>query len=203
MTILRQTSPHSAVIQHSLGQTTYYLTLKWEGEEATVTGPAEGTHRYFLRMNSKKTTTSRSLRLTATFSPEPLDATTSATTTTTSFPKLLTKTKTWWNTYWTTGAFVNLSRVIKSKSKSKSSSSSTSKNITASRNRTPTPHPPLPLPPSRKPRLLPPPARIRPSQQRLVRQIPPRNGPLEHLALVVLGKGVSRRYLSRAILPQM
>ncbi|KAK1777866.1 Six-hairpin glycosidase-like protein [Copromyces sp. CBS 386.78] len=132
----RQTSPYSAVIQHSLGQTTYFLTLKWEGGEGTVTGPAEGTHRYFLRMNSskkKKTTATRRLRLTATFSPEPLDldATTNASITTTmtaSFTILLARTQIWWNTYWITGAFVNLSRVIRSKS----SSSPTSTNITTS-----------------------------------------------------------------------
>ncbi|KAK3950825.1 Six-hairpin glycosidase-like protein [Pseudoneurospora amorphoporcata] len=120
MTVLqRQTSPYSAVIQHSFGQTTYFLTLKWEGGEGKVTGPAEGTHRR--------------LRLTATFSPEPLelDATTNAsisTTMTASFTRLPARTQIWWNTYWITGAFVNLPRVIRSKS----SSSPTSTNITTS-----------------------------------------------------------------------
>lgn len=116
-TVLQHQTSHSAVIQHSLGQTTYYLTLQWEGGEATITGPAKGTHRYFLRMNNSKKTTTRRLRLKATFLPEPLDATSTATVTTTpSFTKLLARTQNWWNTYWIAGAFVDLSRVINSKS---------------------------------------------------------------------------------------
>ena len=95
-----QASPTSATITHTLGQTTYFLTLHWQSN-GTLSGPSPGTHRYFL--TTPQTTT---LRLTATFSPSPAPAPASALST---LHNSITKaSRAWWKSYWTKGAFVDL-----------------------------------------------------------------------------------------------
>ncbi|KAK3315132.1 Six-hairpin glycosidase-like protein [Apodospora peruviana] len=95
-TSLEQTSPSSATIRHHLGQTTYYVTINWNGH-GTVSGPAPGTHRYFFT-----TTEPKKLHLTATFSPAPEPKTST-------LEKIIGTSRNWWASFWSSGAFIDLS----------------------------------------------------------------------------------------------
>jgi hypothetical protein len=84
----------SAEIRHVLGETKYSLVLSWEGD-AEIEGPAEGTHRYFLK------TPGDSLVLTASFAemkPEKVS----------SFKEVNEASEKWWREYWSNGAFLDL-----------------------------------------------------------------------------------------------
>ena len=94
-TSLEHTSAQSATIKHTLDQTTYYTTITWEGN-ATVSGPAPGSHRYFL------TTTSTKLRLMAAFSSTPMPNVPTS-------QDVTTRSRDWWDSYWSQGAFIDLS----------------------------------------------------------------------------------------------
>ncbi|KAK0635018.1 Six-hairpin glycosidase-like protein [Bombardia bombarda] len=96
-TSLEQTSRNSATIKHSLDHTTYFVTVTWEGEGA-ISGPVKGTHRYFF------TTPAKNLRLTATFTPAPSAKNPN-------LGSVVTASRDWWRSYWTSGAFIDLSSV--------------------------------------------------------------------------------------------
>ncbi|KAK3683985.1 Six-hairpin glycosidase-like protein [Podospora appendiculata] len=96
-TALDRTSSNSATIKHTLGQTTYVVTLLWEGEGA-ISGPAKGTHRYVFTAATNK------LHFTASFAPtlQPEAAT---------FGAIVQASRDWWRSYWSSGAFIDLSAV--------------------------------------------------------------------------------------------
>lgn len=85
-------------IHHALDNNSYYLTAVWEGQ-GQVSGPKTNTHRYDLKVSGENT-----LNLTATFSQGkmhdivPLE-------------DLEELTTLWWEDYWTSGAFIDLTSV--------------------------------------------------------------------------------------------
>lgn len=93
-----QTSANHATIHHILDANEYYFTAQWEGK-AAVSGPANNTHRYSLSPSG-----SSSLKLVASFSPDGESGIPSLQT-------LTTASKSWWQTYWSKGAFVDLTAV--------------------------------------------------------------------------------------------
>lgn len=86
------------VVQHSLGNDSYYMTATWDGQ-GQVSGPEPGTHRYFLKVNGLK-----ALNITATFSLE-------KTYDTVFLEALEQQSTSWWETYWTLGAFIDMTSV--------------------------------------------------------------------------------------------
>jgi hypothetical protein len=95
VTSLQQTR-YQAQINHELDDTTYYTSIKWE-EEATISGPLNMTHRYALQPVSH----SNSLSITVNYSPiaAPNCQTTAS---------IALSSTQWWQNYWETGAFVDL-----------------------------------------------------------------------------------------------
>lgn len=85
-------------ILHTMDANSYVMNAEWEGQ-GQVSGPANGTHRYFLT-----TPGSTKLNLTATFSP--LGVSSMA-----NFDRLKADAESWWQHYWTSGAFVDLTSV--------------------------------------------------------------------------------------------
>ncbi|KAK4667308.1 hypothetical protein QC763_308070 [Podospora pseudopauciseta] len=100
-TTLKQLSPQSAQIKHTLDDTTYYTLIQWEGSEATITGPLDGTHRYVLAPKS-----SSKIQLVISFSPTPNFSSKKA-----SYRQITTASRNWWKNYWTKGAFIDLTPV--------------------------------------------------------------------------------------------
>ncbi|KAK0704681.1 Six-hairpin glycosidase-like protein [Lasiosphaeris hirsuta] len=96
-TSLERISAHSATIKHSLGQTTYFTTITWEGG-GTVSGPAAGTHRYFFTGSSSR------LQLNVAFSPSPPPKVRG-------LLKVARASREWWESFWAAGAFIDLSAV--------------------------------------------------------------------------------------------
>ncbi|QSZ37147.1 hypothetical protein DSL72_009241 [Monilinia vaccinii-corymbosi] len=99
-----QTSGREATVRHTLDNTSYCFKARWEGE-GKVSGPKEGTHRYFLT-----TPRSNNLRMTGTF----LDNEKCVKAGSISAPSvadLTISSKLWWQSYWDTGAFIDLSSV--------------------------------------------------------------------------------------------
>ncbi|KAK0626001.1 Six-hairpin glycosidase-like protein [Immersiella caudata] len=96
-TSLEKVSAHSAVVKHTLDQTTYYTTLTWTGN-GSVTGPQQGTHRYLFTPSSSK------VQLTLAFSPT-LQAQEA------DYAAIAARSQAWWESYWTSGAFIDLSAV--------------------------------------------------------------------------------------------
>ncbi|KUJ23340.1 uncharacterized protein LY89DRAFT_606147 [Mollisia scopiformis] len=92
-----QQSEGQAQITHEIDATTYYTSIKWD-VEASITGPENGTHRYTLLLTSNCGNT---LDLSVNFSPSlTKDVPTADTTSLTS--------QSWWQQYWETGAFIDL-----------------------------------------------------------------------------------------------
>ena len=94
-TSLQQPSKNQAAIRHTVDDTTYFATAKWNGD-GNVTGPANGTHRYFLN-----TVGEDNLELVVSFSPteKPLNRT---------FRDINVASRNWWESYWLSGAFIDL-----------------------------------------------------------------------------------------------
>ncbi|KAM7222022.1 Six-hairpin glycosidase-like protein [Rhypophila decipiens] len=110
-TTCEQTSPGSATIRHHLGQTTYFVTLKWN-IPGLISGPSKGTHRYLLSAKSKR------LELTATFTPdrpphdrEHKEVEEGAQTAHRPLSNIPSASRTWWSSFWSSGAFIDLSSV--------------------------------------------------------------------------------------------
>ncbi|KAL3428434.1 hypothetical protein PVAG01_01943 [Phlyctema vagabunda] len=91
-----KTDGSQAVIRHDMDSTTYYTTILWE-QEASISGPVNGTHRYVLKPNAGCS----ELFFTVNFSPtrptEPVDSKT-----------VSENAKEWWAGYWNDGAFIDL-----------------------------------------------------------------------------------------------
>ncbi|CAN8103730.1 unnamed protein product [Discula destructiva] len=86
-------------VLHTLDNNSYVMTAEWEGQ-GQVSGPESGTHRYILTMDN-----STRLSLTATFSPAGVSNMTS-------FKSLREDAEVWWQDYWTSGAFVDLTSTV-------------------------------------------------------------------------------------------
>jgi hypothetical protein len=89
---------NSARIQHDMGGTIYSLYLTWDGE-GKATGPADGSHKYILTVPG-----SSAVRLTATFS---LDEGSKTPT----YEDVSQRSEKWWPSYWSSGAFIDLTAV--------------------------------------------------------------------------------------------
>ncbi|KAL1860588.1 hypothetical protein Daus18300_009078 [Diaporthe australafricana] len=89
---------NQAIIHHLLDDASYSFTAQWEGD-GEITEPDDGTHRYLLTVSG-----SSQLRMTATFSPD-------AKTAQTSLDDLIAESGSWWETYWNSGAFIDLTSV--------------------------------------------------------------------------------------------
>lgn len=86
---------NGAQIQHTLDATTYFATTLWEGN-AQVSGPLNGTHRYLIQPSGSSTFT-----LTTTYAPAPNVLNTN-------FDAVKAASISWWNNFWETDAFVDL-----------------------------------------------------------------------------------------------
>lgn len=87
----------TASIRHDLDDTTYFTSIGWD-TDAGISGPIENTHRYVLEASNGTET----LQMTVSFSPKPDMIVTS-------FDKVSAASTKWWNNYWSSGAFVDLS----------------------------------------------------------------------------------------------
>ncbi|KAI0124900.1 Six-hairpin glycosidase-like protein [Xylariales sp. AK1849] len=85
-----------ATIRHDLDATSYYASIKWDGQ-AGLTGPAADSHRYRLQpaKGAKK------LQFSTTYSPINRSKIPS-------FKEITSASKRWWEDYWTSGAFIDL-----------------------------------------------------------------------------------------------
>ncbi|TGO58239.1 hypothetical protein BCON_0057g00260 [Botryotinia convoluta] len=95
---------NEAVIQHTLDDNSYCFTARWEGK-GQVSGPKEGTHRYFFT-----TPGSSNLKMTGSFSDD-TSCSKAGNMSAPSVADLTDSSKTWWQTYWESGAFIDLSSV--------------------------------------------------------------------------------------------
>ncbi|TVY20876.1 hypothetical protein LARI1_G001532 [Lachnellula arida] len=92
-----QKSPKQAQITHTIDTTTYYTVIQWSGD-ASINGPLNSTHRYVLQPRGDS-----SLDLTVNFSPKSNQVGDDA--------SLIAKSSAdWWQEYWETGAFIDLTR---------------------------------------------------------------------------------------------
>lgn len=91
-------SGNRAVIQHTLDNTSYYFTAAWEGD-GQVARQEDSMHRYILSAPG-----SSQLKMTATFSPHRISSNTS-------LDALAKESELWWQSYWTLGAFIDLTSV--------------------------------------------------------------------------------------------
>ncbi|KAK4190169.1 Six-hairpin glycosidase-like protein [Podospora australis] len=99
-TTLTPLSPNSAQIEHTLDETTYCTRISWSPSQGSIAGPLPNTHRYIF------TPSTPLIRLTISFSPTPLPSSPPP-----SFTSLISSSRDWWESYWTHGAFIDLSRV--------------------------------------------------------------------------------------------
>ncbi|KAJ4423413.1 hypothetical protein N0V82_001886 [Gnomoniopsis sp. IMI 355080] len=88
-------SENKCSILHTIDDNSYVMTAAWAGD-GKVRGPDNGTHRYFLTVPG-----SNKLDLTANFSP-------AAISNIVSFESLVKDAESWWEDYWTSGAFIDL-----------------------------------------------------------------------------------------------
>ncbi|KAI1495571.1 Six-hairpin glycosidase-like protein [Biscogniauxia marginata] len=93
-----QPGQNKAFIQHDLDTTSYIVSLSWNCE-AEISGPIEGTHRYVLRPLEG----TGKITLSITFSPVQESHVPS-------LDDIKTRSKTWWESYWRSGAFIDLSK---------------------------------------------------------------------------------------------
>lgn len=91
------TSGRAASIRHDLDETTYFTSIEWN-IDAKISGPVNDTHRYVLEAAEG----AEELQIQVAFSPLP-DAIVP------SFDNLTAASADWWEDYWTSGAFVDLS----------------------------------------------------------------------------------------------
>ncbi|KAI1107372.1 Six-hairpin glycosidase-like protein [Jackrogersella minutella] len=97
-TVLQQGN-NSATIRHDIDAASYYASIAWNSS-AKISGPLKGTHRYVLQP-SKGT---KRFELSVTFSPV-------SDTHTPSFEDVTSASTTWWESFWKSGAFIDLSGV--------------------------------------------------------------------------------------------
>ncbi|KAI1173177.1 Six-hairpin glycosidase-like protein [Nemania sp. FL0916] len=95
--LLRQ-QKGSATIRHDLDATSYDVSVNWDSQ-AGVSGPAKGTHRYTLQPSGRN----KRIELSVGFGPAATKARVP------SFAEIETSSETWWESFWNSGAFVDLS----------------------------------------------------------------------------------------------
>lgn len=86
----------NASIRHDMDDTTYFASIAWN-EEASISGPVNDTHRYLLTPNGESDT----LEFSVTYSPVPASDVPSVS-------DIQTSSTSWWEEYWTKGAFIDL-----------------------------------------------------------------------------------------------
>ncbi|KAI1766554.1 Six-hairpin glycosidase-like protein [Hypoxylon sp. FL1150] len=91
-----QEGKNSATIRHDIDETSYYVTVAWESS-AEISGPLDGTHRYILKPSQGI----NKVKLSVTFSP-------ASNTDVPSFIEIETASTTWWESFWRSGAFIDL-----------------------------------------------------------------------------------------------
>lgn len=87
----------SATIRHDLDETSYDVSFNWNSQ-ADISGPAEGTHRYLLQPSGK----TKNIALSVTFSPDATRARVP------SLDEIKQASRDWWESFWNSGAFVDL-----------------------------------------------------------------------------------------------
>ncbi|KAK4237637.1 Six-hairpin glycosidase-like protein [Achaetomium macrosporum] len=97
-TALERLSSNTARIQHILDETTYYTHVAWDGP-GRIEGPTEGTHRYTFA------TSQSNVQLVIIFSPTPNLPTS------TTYARVVSASCKWWEAFWSSGAFIDLSAV--------------------------------------------------------------------------------------------
>ncbi|SPQ27484.1 305bdf51-8557-4586-925b-45dc976ca614 [Thermothielavioides terrestris] len=97
-TVLEQLSPNTARIKHSLDGATYFTHVAWTGR-GRIDGPAAGTHRYSFAASQSNVQLVISFSLAAYDQP------------TTTYSRVVSASRNWWKSFWTTGAFIDLSAV--------------------------------------------------------------------------------------------
>lgn len=90
-----ETSGNRLSILHTIDNNSYVMDAEWDGQ-GQVAGPENGTHRYFFTTLGETT-----LNLTATFSPKGVSSMAT-------FNSLKEDAELWWQDYWTSGAFVDM-----------------------------------------------------------------------------------------------
>ncbi|KAI0593740.1 Six-hairpin glycosidase-like protein [Biscogniauxia sp. FL1348] len=90
---------NTAFIRHNIDTTSYTVSLTWDCA-ADISGPTEGTHRYVLQPSEG----TDKINLAITFSPVRESHVPSV-------DDIKTRSTTWWETYWRSGAFIDLSQV--------------------------------------------------------------------------------------------
>ncbi|KAI1373767.1 Six-hairpin glycosidase-like protein [Hypoxylon crocopeplum] len=88
-----------ATIRHDIDATSYYVLMAWSSR-AEITGPVDGTHRYVLQPSKG----AKKIELSVSFSPSPSKYTHS-------YNDVTSSSKTWWESFWRSGAFIDLSGV--------------------------------------------------------------------------------------------
>ncbi|ETS78757.1 hypothetical protein PFICI_08610 [Pestalotiopsis fici W106-1] len=86
----------NASIRHDLDNTTYFTSIAWN-QDAAISGPVDKTHRYLLTPSGKSDT----LEFSVTYSPEVVNQVPS-------LSEIRTCSESWWEEYWTMGAFIDL-----------------------------------------------------------------------------------------------
>lgn len=94
-----QSGGRQAQIQHDLDATTYFTMIRWNCQ-ASISGPLPSSHRYILQPKG-----SSSFSFTATYSPNarPLQSWEN-------YESISASSSKWWQNYWETGAFVDLTQ---------------------------------------------------------------------------------------------
>lgn len=93
-----QSKTHTATFQHVLDDTANYLKTQWLSK-GKISGPLRGTNKYVLR-----TTGSSTVRIVASFSNTDNSADKLP-----SFEEVTGESRSWWASYWNSGAFIDLS----------------------------------------------------------------------------------------------
>ncbi|KAI1447556.1 Six-hairpin glycosidase-like protein [Annulohypoxylon stygium] len=97
-TTLRQ-GKNRADIRHDMDDTSYYTSVVWDSR-ANISGPLNGTHRYVLQPSKG----SKKVNLSVAFSP-------AVNIRTKQFSDIVSSSKAWWESFWESGAFIDLSGV--------------------------------------------------------------------------------------------
>ncbi|KAI1343941.1 Six-hairpin glycosidase-like protein [Xylariaceae sp. FL0016] len=87
-----------AVILHDLDETSYLASMTWDCE-AEISGPVEDTHRYILSLSGG----TKGVKLSTTFSPMKVENSPSV-------GDIKTASSQWWEGYWNSGGFIDMSR---------------------------------------------------------------------------------------------
>jgi hypothetical protein len=89
-------SGNEGTIRHNVDATSYYASIKWD-QDADISGPINNTHRYTLQPSAGV----GKIQISVTYAPSPNPQIHS-------FDEITTASTTWWESYWTSGAFIDL-----------------------------------------------------------------------------------------------